>query len=137
MERIAEREEGKKLEAVARYLLRDDRKGLDDAAEKLRETAALQGVTLPPEALAVPAEEDLEIEPEAVPAVELFCRVLTQWRTGPNGYLGLDYGVLLSIMELDGVKRKKRAALLADVGIMEGTWLHEFRVAKPDSSEDS
>ena len=45
--------------------------------------------------------------------------------------------VLLSLMDLDGVKRKKRAALLADVGIMEGTWLHEFRVAKQGSSEDS
>ena len=92
---------------------------------------------LPPEALEVPEEADLEIEPEAAPAVELFCRVLTQWRTGPNGYIGLDYGVLLSLMELDGVKRKKRAALLADIGIMEGAWLHEFRVARHDSSEDS
>ena len=108
-----------------------------DAAEQSRKAAESLGVILPPEALEVPPEEDLEIEPEAVSAVELFCRVLTQWRTGPNGYLGLDYGVLLSIMELDGVKRKKRAALLADVGIMEGTWLHEFRVAKPDSSEES
>lgn len=137
MERIAQREESKKLEAVARYLLRDDRSRLVDAAEQSRKAAESLGVILPPEALEVPPEEDLEIEPEAVPAVELFCRVLTQWRTGPNGYLGLDYGVLLSIMELDGVKRKKRAALLADVGIMEGTWLHEFRVAKPDSSEES
>ena len=117
--------------------MRDDRKGLDDAAEKLREAAALQGVTLPPEALAVPVEEDMEIEPEAVPAVELFCRVRTQWRTGPSGRIGLDYGVLLSLMDLDGVKRKKRAALLADVGIMEETWLNEFHVARHDSSEDS
>lgn len=117
--------------------MRDDRKGLDDAAKKLRETAALQGVTLPPEALAVPVEEDLEIEPEAAPAVELFCRVRTQWRTGPIGRIGLDYGVLLSLIDLDGVKRKKRAALLADVGIMEETWLNEFHVARHDSSEDS
>lgn len=99
--------------------------------------AELQGVTLPPEALAVPEDADLEIEPEAVPAVELFCRVLTQWRTGPTGRIGLDYGVLLSLMELDGVKRKKRAALLADVGIMEETWLNRFHVARHDSSEDS
>lgn len=118
-------------------MLHDDRSKLVDAAEQSRASAVALGVIFPPEALAVPAEEDLEIEPEAVPAVELFCRVLTQWRTGPNGYLGLDYGVLLSLMDLDGVRRKKRAALLADVGIMEGTWLHEFRVARQDSSEGS
>jgi hypothetical protein len=118
-------------------LLQDDRSKLEDAAEQSRVAAAALGVILPPEALEVPEEADLEIEPEAAPAVELFCRVLTQWRTSPNGYLGLDYGVLLSLMDLDGVKRKKRAALLADIGIMEGTWLHEFRVAKQGSNEDS
>lgn len=116
-------------------MLREDRGKLDDAAEKLREAAALQGVTLPPEALEVPPETDLEIEPEAVPAVELFCRALTQWRTGPSGWVGLDYVVLLSLMELDGVQKRKRGALLADVGIMESAWLHEFRMAKTGSDE--
>ncbi len=118
-------------------MLRDDRSKLVDAAEQSRVAAAALGVILPPEALEVPEEADLEIEPEAVLAVELFCRVRTQWRTGPIGRIGLDYGVLLSLMELDGVKRKKRAALLADVGIMEETWLNEFHVARHESSEDS
>lgn len=117
-------------------MLRDNRNNLVEAAEHSRVAAAALGVILPPEALEVPEEAGLEIEPEAAPAVDLFCRVLTQWRTGPNGYLGLDYGVLLSLMELDGVKRKKRTALLADIGIMEETWLHEFGMARQGSSED-
>jgi hypothetical protein len=66
-------------------LLRDDRSKLVDAAERSRVAAAALGVILPPEALEVPEEADLEIEPEATPAVELFCRVLTKWLTRPNG----------------------------------------------------
>jgi hypothetical protein len=84
-------------------------------------------VILPPERLEPTPEPDLEIEPEAAAAVRLFCQVLTQWRTGPHGYIGLDYNVLLEVMKLNGVKRKKRRALLEEVGIMEAAWLHEFR----------
>lgn len=43
----------------------------------------------------------------------------TQWRVGPGGAIGLDYGVLPSVMRLTGVPAKERAAIFQDVRVME------------------
>lgn len=58
-----------------------------------------------------------ELWPEHDAAVQMFMRCGTQWRSGPNGLIGLDYNVVLSLMELYSVSMK--AALLEDLQIME------------------
>ena len=51
-------------------------------------------------------------------AVEMFCRVQTQWRTTMNGVLGLDYRVLEWLFRLYEVNDPH--ALLEDLQVMEG-----------------
>jgi hypothetical protein len=60
---------------------------------------------------------DFEIWPENVDALSMFMRCQTQWRSGPNGLIGLDYGVVLELCRLYDVGNKK--ALLEDLQIME------------------
>ena len=52
----------------------------------------------------------------------MFLRCQTQWRAGPNGMIGLDYGVVLNLCELYDVGNAK--ALLEDLQIMESHALH-------------
>ena len=52
----------------------------------------------------------------------MFLRCQTQWRAGPNGMIGLDYGVVLNLCELYDVSNAK--ALLEDLQIMESHALH-------------
>ena len=48
----------------------------------------------------------------------LFLQCQTQWRAGPSGVIGLDYGVVLQIMDLYAVSNRRQA--LEDLQIMEG-----------------
>ena len=48
----------------------------------------------------------------------MFMRCQTQWRSGPNGMIGLDYGVVLQLCPLYDVEDQK--AVLEDLQIMEG-----------------
>lgn len=61
---------------------------------------------------------DFEIWPENVDALSMFMRCQTQWRSGPNGLIGLDYGVVLELCRLYDVEDKK--AVLEQMQIMEG-----------------
>lgn len=54
---------------------------------------------------------------EHVAVLEMFMRVQTQWRTGPNGVIGLDYGVVLELAKLKQIEDP--VALLDDLQIME------------------
>jgi hypothetical protein len=51
------------------------------------------------------------------PAVEMFLRVQTQWRTTMNGILGLDYGALAWLFKMYAVEDPR--SLLEDLQIME------------------
>lgn len=64
-----------------------------------------------------PQPDLFEIEPEAWPAVQAFLRVQTQWRTGPNGLIGLDYQALAWTFTLWSVQDP--AAMLADIQVIE------------------
>ncbi len=59
-----------------------------------------------------------EVIPEAQPAVEMFLRVQTQWRTDQGVILGLDYNPLFTVMELSNIKEPLE--LLSDVQVIEG-----------------
>jgi len=71
----------------------------------------------------VPAEwlEEADPEgvwPENVPAVELFAAMQTQWRCGPVGAIGLDYGVLDWTAERSGLPQVTRE-VFQDLQVME------------------
>lgn len=58
-----------------------------------------------------------ELWPEHEEPAQLFVRCATQWRSGPQGLTGLDYGAALALMDLYAVSN--RAAVLEDLQIME------------------
>jgi hypothetical protein len=55
----------------------------------------------------------------------MFCRLQTQWRTGPRGRIGLDYGAAQWLFSLCGVTQP--LALLEDIQTMEGAFLMELQ----------
>ena len=55
----------------------------------------------------------------------MFCRLQTQWRTGPRGLIGLDYGAVQWLFSLCGVTQP--LALLEDIQTMEGAFLMELQ----------
>jgi hypothetical protein len=73
--------------------------------------------------LALPEQPsiDCEVWPENWPAVEMFLRCQTQWRTTMNGLLGLDYGAVAWILRLYEVEDPR--ALLEDLQVMEAAAL--------------
>jgi len=68
-----------------------------------------------PEIVSKPKE--FEIWPEHEDVVLLFLRTQTQWRVGGSGVVGLDYGVVLQVMDLYAVKERRQA--LEDLQVME------------------
>ena len=76
--------------------------------------AAAFGIALPmPD-----GPEDFEVWPENWPAVEMFLRCQTQWRTSMNGVVGIDYGALAWLFRLYEVEDPR--SLLEDLQVMEG-----------------
>jgi hypothetical protein len=61
--------------------------------------------------------KDFEVWPEHEDAVMLFLQCQTQWRVGGAGVVGLDYGVVLQMMDLYAVGNRRQA--LEDLQIME------------------
>ena len=84
--------------------------------------AEAYGVELPPEDL---APVDFGVWAENWPAVELFLRCSTQWRSGepsslgPCGVYGLDYAVVLSLARLYLPAEAQMREILEEVQTME------------------
>lgn len=51
-------------------------------------------------------DEALELWPEHETPLLIFSRMLTQWRMGPSGPIGLDYTALALVEQRLGVKRR-------------------------------
>ena len=81
--------------------------------DNTQDDAAAFGIALPEQA----PEDNFEVWEENWPAIELFMRVQTQWRTTMNGVLGLDYGAVAWLLKLYEVSDPR--ALLEDLQIME------------------
>jgi hypothetical protein len=47
----------------------------------------------------------------------------TQWRTGPCGVTGLDYGVIPNVMRMRGLPRKQWPEVFDLIRVMEGVAL--------------
>jgi hypothetical protein len=60
---------------------------------------------------------EYEVWPEHEDAVLLFLRCQTQWRVGGIGVVGLDYAVVLQVMDLYAVGDRRQA--LEDLQVME------------------
>ena len=58
-----------------------------------------------------------EVWPEHEDAILMFLRCQTQWRAGGNGIIGMDYGVVLQVMDLYAVGNRRQ--VLEDLQIME------------------
>ena len=69
----------------------------------------------------------VEIWPDQVPVVNLFSSVLTQWRMGPTGPVGLDYAGVEATMRMKMVPSKERGAMLDDLRVMERAALAAIR----------
>ena len=64
-----------------------------------------------------PVDEDFGVWPENWPAIEMFLRVQTQWRTTMSGVIGLDYAAVQWLFKLYDVEEPR--ALLEDLQVME------------------
>ncbi|KAA5842248.1 hypothetical protein F2A37_16400 [Pseudomonas chlororaphis] len=78
-------------------------------------------------------EEVIEVFPENWKAFVVMESMGTQWRTGTGGAIGLDYGVLPSVMRLIGVPAKERAAIFQDIRVMEAEALAVMAEARETS----
>ena len=94
--------------------------------ERLQQEAAALGLPLAAvdQAIGEQGPRDCLVWPENWPAVCLFLDCQTQWRSGPGGLLGLDYGAVLAMARLSGVKGLRDT--MADVRIIEATILSEI-----------
>ena len=70
--------------------------------------------------LALPAptkQADFEVWPANWPALQMFARLQTQWRTTMSGVSGLDYTAVLAMLRLYEVEEPQ--AMLEDLQVME------------------
>ena len=65
----------------------------------------------------IEAPEDFEVWPDNWPAVEMFLRCQTQWRTTASGVCGLDYTAVLAVFRLYEVEEP--TTVLEDLQVME------------------
>jgi hypothetical protein len=76
-----------------------------------------------------PVEETVELWPDHAPALRLMQTMATQWRVGPGGAIGLDYGVLFELMRRQGIADADWNETLDDLRIMESAALKEMRAS--------
>lgn len=64
--------------------------------------------------------------PENWPAFSVFVRVRTQWRTGPRGVIGLDYGVIYRELDRMHLGPDRYDQLMDDLRVLEAAALEEI-----------
>lgn len=70
---------------------------------------------------------EVDVLPDVWPAANLFVDLLTQWRVGTGGAVGLDYTAIPVVMDLRKVPDEKRGDLFDDLRVMECAALAEMR----------
>ncbi len=63
--------------------------------------------------------ETFELWPETDQALTLFSSISTQWRVGFSGPTGLDYNVLLKVLDRKGLSERDYDRLFHDIRVME------------------
>jgi hypothetical protein len=64
-------------------------------------------------------EEEVEVWPDAWPALRLFEALGTQWRTGQGGASGLDYAAVPATAAMLGIKRRDLVDIFPDLRVFE------------------
>ncbi|MFK3941855.1 DUF1799 domain-containing protein [Pseudomonas monteilii] len=64
-------------------------------------------------------EEEVEVWPDAWPALRLFEALGTQWRTGQGGASGLDYTAVPATASMLGIKRRDLIDIFPDLRVFE------------------
>lgn len=77
----------------------------------------------------VAADQVVDIWPDCAESVNVFIAVMTQWRMGPSGPIGLDYGVLPMIFRLTATPQSSWPQVFADLQVMEVEALNTVRKA--------
>ena len=72
------------------------------------------------------ARGQVEVWPDVWPAIDLLSMCATQWRTTMAGPCGLDYGVVMQLMDRQGLDREAQLAMLADLRVAERAALDEM-----------
>jgi hypothetical protein len=67
-----------------------------------------------------------EVWPEHETPLSLFCAMLTQWRHGPQGHMGLDYAVLPIVERRLGIEPDAARAAFPGLQMMEDEALAWF-----------
>ncbi len=73
------------------------------------------------------AAEEVEVWPENWPSALAFNSMLTQWRMGFSGPIGLDYTALPVVLRLQRIPHKQWSQIFEDVQIMEHEALESMR----------
>lgn len=68
--------------------------------------------------------------PDNLDAINTFVCLLTQWRTGMNGAVGLDYSVIPTVLNLNSIPTEKWPELFADLRVLEDEALSIIRKKK-------
>lgn len=109
--------------AAARALLTPARPAAIDETDE-----SASALSVPPEMLAElkaqaplppPPPPSCTVWPCNTSAVALFESLLTQWRVGPGGVVGLDYAVLPLVARSRGIAPRRLSQLLPDLQVME------------------
>jgi hypothetical protein len=118
---------------VARELLAGPPRRPQQVRDQYAQALAFFGVEDPQaddflaRASAVP-NRDAEIWPDQQIPVLLFCSLLTQWRMGASGPVGLDYSVLPTVESRLGITPEQADQAFADLQVLEDealVWLAE------------
>lgn len=74
----------------------------------------------------VAAQYTCEVWPDVWPSAWLFADLMTQWRMGPGGPIGLDYSAIPVVMDLRELPAADRRHLFSDIRVMESVALARF-----------
>jgi hypothetical protein len=67
------------------------------------------------------------IFPDNMQTVKVFSDMLTQWRVGPGGIVGLDYGVIPIIFRIRKIRREDREEIFDGLTVMERAAMDSIR----------
>ena len=68
----------------------------------------------------------IEVWPENWVPFQIFNEISSQWRTGMNGPVALDYNVAFKFMDLMRVKPKKHLEVIRAIKVMERSALNQM-----------
>ncbi len=92
----------------------------------------MYGLELPDHLLKV---KDYEVWPEHEEVVNMFMLCSTQWRSGPSGVIGLDYGVVIQLCNIYDVKDIRD--LFDDLQVMENRTLELIAKQQEKAEKDA